>query len=246
MSKQYKNPPITEAVCEFRFELENTFDQKEIDLFFENIKEKFPKKKKGQLFQAEVKVDTKEKKQEVSSKIVREFDQFFSEDEKSLIQLDKDRLSIHKLRPYGSWEEFYSLISLAFNSYVENIKIKSIQRIGLRYINDINLPPNKFIMEKLFNLYPYLGGDLPKEMVSFLLGVVLPFENNRDYARIQLIDQSKSIENIVIRLDIDYFLAQPKTVKQEEALGWVNIAHEHLEKIFENSISEEIKQIFNQ
>ncbi len=245
MNKQYKNPPIIEAVCEFIFELEDPVNQEGIDLFFEKIKEKFPKKKKGQVFQVEIKMDIKEKKQE-EHRIIREFDQFFSEDEKKLIQLDQRRLSIHRLKPYNSWEEFYQLIKLAFGSYIENIKIKSIQRIGLRYINDINLPPNKFVMEKLFNLYPYLGGNLPKEIASFLVGVVLPFENNRDYARIQLIDQSRSIENIIIRLDIDYFLAQPGTVKKEDALEWVNIAHKHVGEIFENSISEEIKQIFNQ
>jgi len=62
MNKQYKNPPITEAVCEFRFELETAFDPKIIDLIYEEIKEKFPKKKKGQFYQAEFKIDAKEKK----------------------------------------------------------------------------------------------------------------------------------------------------------------------------------------
>ncbi len=55
MNKQYKNPPITEVVCEFRFELESVFDQKTVDLFFNEIKEKFPKKKKANFIRQNLK-----------------------------------------------------------------------------------------------------------------------------------------------------------------------------------------------
>jgi uncharacterized protein (TIGR04255 family) len=244
MSKQYKNPPITEAVCEFRFELENTFDLKAVDLFFDEIKEKFPKKKKGQFFQVEIKIDAKEKKQE-EKRIVREFDQFFSEDEKTLIQLDKERLSIHKLKPYNSWQEFYSLISLAFNSYIKNIKIKSIQRIGLRYINNFEIPLSTFDIEQYFNLRPVMGAGLPQDLVSFMVGTIFAFENGRDNIRVQLIDRLAAPNKTVFVLDMDYFLANPGSIQINEISQWITNAHKNVENIFEAVITEKTKLLFD-
>src|SRR3989344_1098889 len=187
MSKQYKNSPITEVVCEFRFELENAFDQKAVDLFFNEIKEKFPKKKKGQVHQ--MKYEISPKKEESFSKTFQEFDQFFADDEKTMIQLDKGRLSIHKLKPYSSWQEFYPLIRLVFNTYIKNIKIKSIQRIGLRYINNFEIPLSTMEIEQYFNLRPSLGGSLPQDLTSFMVGTIFVFEDGRDNMKAQFFNR---------------------------------------------------------
>ena len=245
MSKQYKNPPITEVVCEFRFELENTFDLEVVDLFFDEIKEKFPKKKKGQFYQAEFKIDTKEKKQELSSKIVREFDQFFSEDEKTLIQLDKERLSIHKLKPYSSWQGFYPLINLVFNSYIKNIKIKSIQRIGLRYINNFEIPLSTFDIEQYFNLRPVMEEGLPQDLVSFMVGTIFAFENGRDNIKVQLIDRLAAPNKTVFVLDMDYFLVNPGSIQINEIAQWITNAHKNVENVFEASLTEKTKLLFD-
>ena len=245
MNKQYKNPPITEAVCEFRFEWETAFDPKIIDLIYEEIKEKFPKKKKGQFYQAEFKIDDKEKKQEISSKIIREFDQFFSEDEKTLIQIDKERLSIHKLKPYQSWSGFSPLIKLVFNSYTKNIKAKFIQRIGLRYINNFEIPLGSFDIEQYFNLRPVMLGGLPQELSSFMVGTIFTFEDDRDSAKVQLVNKSSSGERIFFILDIDYFLTQPNSISKEKVDEWLEAAHQNIESIFEKALTEKVKILFN-
>ena len=245
MNKQYKNPPITEAVCEFRFELETTFDQKIADLIYEEIKEKFPKKKKGQFYQAEFKIDAKEKKQELSSKIIREFDQFFSEDEKTLVQLDKERLSIHKLKPYQSWSEFSQLIKLVFNSYIKNIKVKSIQRIGLRYINNFEIPLGSLDIEQYFNLRPVMLGGLPQELSSFMVGTIFTFEDDRDSAKVQLVNKLSSADKTLFVLDIDYFLTQPNSILKEEIDEWLEVSHQNISNIFERALTEKVKILFN-
>jgi len=246
MNKQYENPPITEVVCEFRFELENAFDPKVVDLFFDEIKDKFPKKKKRQLYQAEFKIDAKEKKQELSSKIVREFDQFFSDDEKALVQLDKGRLSIHKLKPYSSWREFYPLINLDFNSYIKNIKIRSIQRIGLRYINNFEIPLSSLDIEQYFNLRPILAGGLPQDLASFMVGTIFVFENGRDNMKVQFLDRPAAGSNKTkFVLDMDYFLLKSGSVLANEADEWIANAHKKIEDVFEKALTDKTKQFFN-
>lgn len=243
MNKQYKNPPITEVICEFRFELENAFDTKAVDLFFNEIKEKFPKKKKGQIHQMKFEINPKEQS---FNKTSQEFDQFFSNDEKTLIQLDKGRLSIHKLKPYSSWREFYSLINLVFNSYIKNIKIKSIQRIGLRYINNFEISLPTLDIEQYFNLRPALGGNLPQNLTSFMVGVIFVFEDGRDNIKVQFLNRLAADSNkTTFVLDIDYFLLKQGSVSVSEANEWVTNAHKNIENIFEAALTGKTKQLFN-
>lgn len=242
MSKQYKNSPITEVVCEFRFELESIFDQKTVDLFFNEIKEKFPKKKKGQTHQIKLEINPKGQS---FNKTLEEFDQFFSDDEKTLIQLDKGRLSIHKLKPYNSWQEFYSLINLVFDSYIKNIKIKSIQRIGLRYINNFVIPLSTFDAEQYFNLHPIMGEGLPQNLVSFMVGTIFAFENGRDNIKVQLIDRVAAPNKTVFVLDMDYFLVNPGSIQIDEITQWITNAHKNVENVFEASLTEKTKLLFD-
>lgn len=243
MSKQYKNSPITEVVCEFRFELENAFDQKAVDLFFSAIKEKFPKKKKGQRHEMKVEVNPKGQS---FNKTVEEFDQFLSEDEKTRIQLDKGRLSIHKLKPYGSWKEFYPLINLIFNTYIENVNIKSIQRIGLRYINNFEIPLSPIDIEQYFNLRPALGGKLPQDLTLFMVGTIFVFENGRDNMKVQFLNRpAADLNKTAFVLDMDYFLLKSGSISVGEANKWIENAHKNVEDVFEAALTDKTKQLFN-
>ncbi len=242
VNKQYKNPPITEVVCEFRFELEGVFDQKMVDLFFNEIKEKFPKKKKGQIHQMKFEINPKEQS---FNKTFEEFDQFFSDDEKTLIQLDKGRLSIHKLKPYNSWQKFYPLINLVFNSYIKNIKIKSIQRIGLRYINNFIIPLFSFDIEQYFNLRPAMGKNLPQDLVSFMVGTIFAFESGRDNIKVQLLDRMAAQGKTTFVLDMDYFLVNPGSIQTNEITQWITSAHKNIEDVFEAVLKDKTKELFN-
>ncbi len=212
-------------------------------MFFGGIKDKFPKKKKGQTHHVEIEVNPKGQS---LNKTFEEFDQFFSDDEKTLVRLDKGRLSIHKLKPYSSWGEFYPSINLVFNSYIKNIKIKSIQRIGLRYINNFEIPLSLFDIEQYFNLRPALMGELPQNLASFMVGTIFVFENGRDNMKVQFLDNPSAIfGKTVFILDIDYFLIKSGSVLVSEADEWITIAHKNIEDVFEKALTDKTKQFFN-
>ncbi|MFZ3073877.1 MAG: TIGR04255 family protein [Minisyncoccales bacterium] len=242
-SKQYKNPPIQEAVCEFRFGLEQNPGQIQIGEIFNKIKDRFPVTKKGNFHEVSVKIDIKENKKDLIDN-VREFDRFFSVDEKSLVQINNNKLSIHRLKPYTSWQEFLSAIELVFNTYLTVVKIKSIQRIGLRYINAIEMG-SSFEIEEYFNLRPNIVAELPQNLSDFNAGVVFVMGNGTDGVKAQLSNQWLSSDKQRIILDLDYFLGKPDVVKNEEVLGWLKVAHQSLENIFETAITEKTKFLFN-
>jgi len=242
-NKQYKNSPIQEAVCEFRFGLEQNPEQAQVKEIFNKIKGKFPVAKKGNFHEVSVKIDIKENKKNLIDN-AREFDRFFSVDEKALVQIDKNKLSIHRLKPYVSWQEFFSAIELVFNTYLTVIKIKSIQRIGLRYINAIEMG-SSFEIEEYFNLRPNIVAELPQNLSDFNAGVVFVMGNGTDGVRAQLSNQWLSSDKQRIVLDLDYFLGKADAVKNEEVFDWLKAAHQSLENIFETAITEKTKSLFN-
>ena len=84
MPKTYKNPPILEAVCEFKFELSDKASTKQVSAFYEKIKGSFPVSKKGKVGSIELKVEPDKssgKNQILHKENFYEFDQYFSQDE---------------------------------------------------------------------------------------------------------------------------------------------------------------------
>ncbi len=159
--------------------------------------------------------------------------------------MDKGRLSIHKLKPYSSWREFYSLINLVFNSYIKNIKIRSIQRIGLRYINNFEIPLSSVDIEQYFNLRPAMGEGLPQDLVSFMIGTIFAFESGRDNIKVQLLNRSAVPGKTMFVLDMDYFSSNIGDISAGNIERWVINAHKNIENVFEATLTEKTKLLFD-
>ena len=137
------------------------------------------------------------------------------------------------------------MIKDGFQAYREVASPKSIHRIGLRYINTIELTGSSIALEDYFEFRPYIGPDLPRTIGPFMMSVQLPFENARDVLNLQLVSQAGLSSDVaIIILDLDYFLAKSGEVELDKAFDWVNTAHTHIGSVFEASISEQLKQKF--
>jgi uncharacterized protein (TIGR04255 family) len=68
---------------------------------------------------------------------------FLTDDRKTTMQLGEGTLSISRLKPYSTWSDFKSYIDYAFNILKQNVELNSIQRIGLRFVNRIEVPEKK-------------------------------------------------------------------------------------------------------
>ncbi len=176
-TKHYKNSPISEAVCEFQFGLDSTWDFTVPGLVYEKVRNTFPIRSQV----ARVTLGIAANEGEIGSQfgavpVMR----FTHKDEKTHIQVAPHLLSVHHLKPYSSWQEFLPLIKDGFEAYREVASPKSIHRIGLRYINTIELTGSSIALEDYFEFRPYIGSDLPRTIGPFMMSVQLPFENARD------------------------------------------------------------------
>ncbi|MGC8825516.1 MAG: TIGR04255 family protein [Anaerolineae bacterium] len=239
---KYRNPPIVEAVCEFRLSRDTPWDLTVPGLLYEKLREQFPNREQRLVQEFEISEGPQGIQQQIRSS---ERIMLFGEDRKMFVQLGPHLLAINVLKPYPTWALFKSKIQLAWESLLTTIEVKGVERIGLRYINRIEIPVAADRIKEYLEFYIFLGEDLPQQMVSFLAGGEFTFASGRDRCRVQLSSMSReSQEQTELLLDIDYFLARPKELPPGDALDWIEAAHERVECIFEGCITDVLRESF--
>lgn len=166
--RQYRNPPIQEAVCELRFapgtEEDFTFPAR----LYANVKSSYPGKPRPQhRFAAELRPQPAGSGSQLSMRQEQIKVIFPSTDELRLLGLGKNVLSVHMLCPYPGWEEFRKCIYEALQAYVNAASPAGVTRIGVRYINRIRIPGQVVQLGDYLKVGPSLPGELPLNIVNF-------------------------------------------------------------------------------
>ncbi len=244
MSKRYKNPPIIEAICEFYFSSAIPWDLTFIGLIYEKLKESFPKKQQLQVNIAVAAAsDTKE---HVGTIPMIPLVRFSDSNEKTLVQLGQNLLTVNRLKPYNSWEEFLSSVEKGFKAYCEIANPNELNHINLRYINRIEIPKANRL-EDFFQIRLLLPLGLPSNIEAFLVGVNLPYENEKDTLRLQLgTINPEAPDMLTLLLEITYVFAKPEEIALDEVLKRVDAAHKHIEDAFELCLTDELKHTFGE
>lgn len=242
MKKLYRNPPISEAVCEFQFGQDTSWDLTIPGLLYEKVQEIFPKRSQATSISMDILINQENVGQRIGSAPIMRFS---TADGCFLMQVGAYLLSVNHLKPYSSWQTFLPLIEKSFSAYRVVAMPKSIHRLGLRYVNVIEINSQSVTLSDYFEFLPSTGPHLPTITGPFLLGVQFPFENTRDVAKVQL-SCLAGIEAGTTRilLDIDYFLAQPETIEPDTSISWFDNAHTHVEEVFEACITDRLRDRF--
>ena len=258
MSRQYKTPPIKEAVCEFRFRSEDTWDMAVPGLIYAALMNDFPRRLPNVVQTAGILITGGPRGQpEVSSQVDEQFRQniaqlqglrFWREKtEDGLIVVAPNKLAVSQYPPYPSWDGFLPIIRQAFEAYVTVAKPHSIQRIGLRYINDIVFEVGTVDLEDYFEYYPHLGSKLPQDYGAFHMTLNFPYSQARDHLRVQLSTvPGTTDEQVVIRLDLDYSVVEAGAVPLERTTEWLQQAHDQVEEVFEGCLKDSVRAKFDE
>jgi uncharacterized protein (TIGR04255 family) len=242
MRKKYKNPPISEVVCEFQFGQDSPWDLAIPGLVYEKVRTIFPIRSQATRVTMGISANQEGIGQQIGTVPVMRLS---SEDERFLMQVGTHLLSVNHLKPYSSWERFLPLIEDSFKAYCEVAAPRSIHRIGLRYVNSIQIPGPNIDLEDYFEFRPYVGPNLPGAIGPFMMTVQIPFEDTRDVLNLQLASLAGISPDIAtIILDLDYFLVKSGDVGLDNVSAWVDSAHKHIGDTFEACITDQLKQIF--
>lgn len=240
MGRKYKNPPVVEAVCEFRLSQNTLWDLTVPGMFYEKVREDFPHREQRVASEVELVREPHGFQQRI-----RTFEHIllFSEDRKRIVQLGPRLLVINVLKPYPTWQGFKPIIEKAWKVLLEIVEVRGLERISLRYINEIKIPEQSFELKEYFEFYPYIGKGLPQNLASFIVGAEFIYEGEDDRCRLQL---TPATGRDALILDIDYFLTNLQNVSSESVMDWIEKAHGRVEEIFEGCITDKLRAMFEE
>ena len=242
----YQSSPIIETVCEFRFPAGMKWSDDIANSFYDKIKGKFPIREEGSEISIQATINLKSSESQVpANREITKTHIFRSQDKRLLIQLAMCRLSIHFIKPYSSWDDFYPAIQLAYKSLASLVNITGFERIGLLYLDKIEFEsPGSVQLADYFTIYPVYSEALPKNMVSFAVGCDFLYDE-RDYCRVNL--QALRPEkkgNYAAMLTTDYFLWKKDALPVNEVFTWIETAHSRSNEIFDHCITEKLAKMF--
>lgn len=163
------------------------------------------------------------------------------------MQVGADLLVVNRLKPYNGWHKFKPEILKHLKTYTDIAISKGFRRIGLRYINKINIKLMSVKLEDYFNFYPNVPEDIPQIHAGFLTRIEIPYENNRDKMLLTLGSTTPEDTDIIsIMLDLDYILSRPEGISLDEAQEWLEKAHSSVYEIFESCIKEKCRILFEE
>jgi uncharacterized protein (TIGR04255 family) len=245
MGRRYKNPPVVEALCEFQFIPSQPWDLTIPGLIYEKAREKFPDRQQQIGIGVQFRPTEKgiERKVEPAPPRI----QFYRKDKTALIQVAPDRLAVNQLKPYPTWAKFKPMVLETLQMYREVANPKGFKRIGLRYINKINIKAESVELSEYVDFYPYIPKELPQLHTSFISRVEIPYLNDRDRMLVTIGSAPPESPNTTsIVLDIDHIMAIPEAIPMEAAEEWIEQAHSAIERAFESCIKDKSRILFEE
>ena len=222
--KQYKRPPVIEAVIEIRFSAELTIECRK-DEYYQKIRTEY----------SNIAVPLINNTDPYPLKPYR----FMNNTGEKIIQFSINRFSIHE-KAYQTFQKFKAEAIKYIELFCKNYSITNLKRFGLRYINHIPIErDNGYI-----NLSRYLnfGYILPKQISNKpeLFHTVLL--TNVDDGRLRILIQSQEIaQKEIIILDFDLFYEGDIQIKDLQR--YIDKAHSHTKDTFESLIANEYRKV---
>jgi len=244
--RKYKNPPIEEALVEFRFVPSQEWDLTIPGKLHQHpaIKDNYPGKPRQQkvveaAFQTGIEQPPSFAVREGIGRI-----QLLNDDGKRLLSLGPDVLSVNILRPYDNWENFRPRVEAALTAYRDVANPKAVSRVGVRYINKVTLPKVEIDLGTYFCYRPPTASGLPDRMAGFMSRVEYVY-----YDGVKLILTQASIEaptgSSAFLLDLDTIWEGPEPLSLDAVMATVDVLHEREGVAFEATITDEARKVFD-
>jgi len=237
--------PIKEALIDIQVKLPDDSKPKLFNVFFNQIKEKYPDQKIQRHAQYKVQPGAKEGPLEPrGSKIVGY--QYISKDKTQVVQARLNGFTFSRLEPYTTWDEFRTEAQRLWKQYSDIAKPDSINRVAVRFINNLQLPMPIPDFAEYLTASPTIPNKLPQGISSFLTRNVIYYpEDNVQVIIIQ------ALENIIsntkpapVILDIDAFIVSNEGITEEMAWETLEKLRQIKNDVFFESITEKLKEAY--
>lgn len=240
---QYKKAPITEAIVEFisATPVDEKRRQKALKKLSKNYTDHNPVTQQDIEF--EVKPEGGPKIQTINSIL----NNFSSENMTQQLQITDKTFRMIQLAPYTGWEQFKQRIIRDWNTWRKVVGFQHIERVGMRYINRIDLPAtdSRVRYEDYVSVYPTLPTPLGSA-IDHSVNVRVPLNDIQSILLLKsAIVESPLPNHLAIVVDLDIVRRYQEPPNDEELYSCIDLARNKKNEIFEACIKDKAREIFS-
>jgi len=246
---EYKNPPITEAIIELC--LDKNIAKKAHEKLAEKLNKHYKNKQHLVHFEVGFKMEPNFKTgNSVTFGQEPKGFRFTSEDEADIVVINKKSILVARLAPYLGWNNLYERAISVWDNLKRSMEERPvISRIGVRYINRIDIPANgeeKLRIEDYVKLYP--ESPILKKNVLTNYIVQITFPADRDHWMVMITSAlvpSPLLGYSSILFDTDVFRTENIPLRDDALWEALLDARDIKNSIFKQCITERAEGLFN-
>jgi len=129
-----------------------------------------------------------------------------SGDGKRIAQVRLDGFAFSQLAPYDTWDVFHDEAMRLWRVYCQVASPESVSRLGVRYINRLDIPSAIIEIKDYVRTFPEISPDLPQALAGYFMQVQVPLRDFSAsvYINSTIVEPPKPNTTSLI-LDIDTF-----------------------------------------
>lgn len=235
-SRIYKKAPVTEAVIEFRFV--TPIPKADLERIAKRLKGAFPKIEEEMTYGIKLSTGGLDvDKAATGYKLT-------SADDLKITLLRSSGITNSRLAPYGGWELLREQAEEVLAHVRKIIERRPMQRIGLRYINRLDIPGTDVNLQDWVRFTVALPFGLGPILEEFSTRVVVPLERGMKCALALQTVASPLIDHSSIILDLDLSVEQDIPLADKPMWELVEAMRVKKNEVFESSITERMRSQF--
>lgn len=214
-AKRYRKAPIVEAVIEMLVTLPPGLTLDDLARVHAEEVSNYPRTERRMALQTELHTDadTLAVTQQATQQQIGHV--YTSNDGRRIFHSRFDGFMYSQLAPYDRWDSFASEALRLWDHYAEITKPASINRLGVRYVNRLDIPSQNFDINEYLRTRPEVSPDLPQDLTGYFFQVQLPLPSFGATSNItSTVAPSVTPGHAALILDIDCF--QEMTLRSED------------------------------
>jgi uncharacterized protein (TIGR04255 family) len=237
----YKRPPIVEAVLEVRFG-ESPLDDKVMERLSKRFSERYPAP-----HQPSNNVGV-----ELSGTMLRVTQQnlgfkILSTDGGFTVSIGRNALGTSKNAPYGGWDEFIGEVRNNWSDWEKVVGWKEVSRIGVRYINRIDIPYSPTGITQLEDYFGFTV-DVPESLgplANFAINAEMPMTEKIKVVINHAATPSPLVQTNSFLLDLDLAIEQALPTSEKALWEAIEGLRSVKNTVFEACITDRTRELFS-
>lgn len=243
----FANAPITEALLDIQVQLPQGAHAPQLLSYHDFVKKEFPEKRDRLSWSQGLQWQIGQEPKVLPSSQTLEGYMYVSADKRKIVQTRLNSFTFNRLKPYDNWESFSRQARELWEHYRELFSPINIGRLGLRYLNRIEIPLPVADLKAFCVLIPDVPQDIAQNLSEFFLRFVVPDDTSGASGIVTLTFDPRAPGKSVLPLilDIDVFFAFGVAAPGTDDL-WRKLAilRQFKNRIFFSSVTESAKNLF--